>query len=93
MLTILTPTYNRRPTLPRLYESLCAQTRLDFEWLVIDDGSTDDTAAWLQSCQARTSAFAVRSLSQANGGKHVALNTGVRAARGIGSSSSTATIA
>ncbi len=82
MLTILTPMYNRRPTLPRLYESLCAQTRLDFEWLVIDDGSTDDTAAWLQSCQARTSAFAVRSLSQANGGKHVALNTGVRAARG-----------
>ncbi|MBV2181872.1 MAG: glycosyltransferase family 2 protein [Castellaniella sp.] len=82
MLTILTPTYNRLRTLPVLYDSLCAQTCLEFEWLVVDDGSTDGTAAWMQSCQARASAFPVRSLSQANGGKHVALNTGVRAARG-----------
>ncbi|WP_368639809.1 glycosyltransferase family 2 protein [Castellaniella ginsengisoli] len=82
MLTILTPTYNRRPTLPRLYESLCAQRRLDFEWLVVDDGSTDDTAAWLQSCRAHTPPFTVRTLVQANGGKHAALNAGVREARG-----------
>lgn len=82
MLTILTPTYNRCRTLPRLYESLCGQSRPDFEWLVVDDGSTDDTALWLQSCQAKSSPFSMRSLSQANGGKHVALNTGVRAARG-----------
>lgn len=82
MLTILTPTYNRVRTLPALYESLRAQTCLEFEWLVVDDGSTDDTAAWLRSCQAENSPFAIRSLSQTNGGKHVALNTGVRAARG-----------
>ena len=42
-LTIFTPTYNRAHTLPRLYQSLCAQTSDDFEWLVIDDGSTDGT--------------------------------------------------
>ena len=42
-LTVFTPTYNRAHTLPRLYQSLCAQTSDDFEWLVIDDGSTDGT--------------------------------------------------
>ena len=44
MITIMTPTYNRAYVLPRLYDSLCQQTRRDFEWLVIDDGSTDGTA-------------------------------------------------
>lgn len=42
-LTVFTPTFNRAHTLPRLYQSLCAQTSADFEWLVIDDGSTDGT--------------------------------------------------
>lgn len=42
-LTVFTPTYNRAHTLPRLYQSLCAQTSDDFEWLVIDDGSIDGT--------------------------------------------------
>lgn len=42
-LTIFTPTYNRAHTLKRTYESLCRQTCNDFEWLIIDDGSTDNT--------------------------------------------------
>ena len=42
-LTVFTPTYNRAHTLPRLYQSLCSQTSQDFDWLVIDDGSTDET--------------------------------------------------
>ncbi|MDE6286638.1 MAG: glycosyltransferase family 2 protein, partial [Muribaculaceae bacterium] len=42
-LTIFTPTYNRAHTLERTYRSLCAQTAHDFEWLVVDDGSTDGT--------------------------------------------------
>lgn len=42
-LTILTATYNREGTLTRLYESLCSQTRKGFQWLIIDDGSTDGT--------------------------------------------------
>lgn len=81
MLTILTPTFDRRHTLPRLYESLCAQDRRDFEWLVVDDGSTDGTAQWLLDCKPQAG-FPVRVLQQDNGGKHVALNTGVQAARG-----------
>ena len=43
-LTVFTPTYNRIHTLPRTYESLCRQTRKDFVWLIVDDGSTDGTA-------------------------------------------------
>ncbi len=43
MITILTPTYNRASLLPRLYASLCRQTCQDFEWIVVDDGSTDNT--------------------------------------------------
>lgn len=42
-ITIFTPTYNRAYLLPRLYESLCSQTSYDFIWLIIDDGSTDNT--------------------------------------------------
>jgi len=81
MLTILTPTYERRHTLPRLYESLCAQGRRDFEWLLVDDGSTDGTEAWVEALGTQAG-FPIRILRQENGGKHVALNTGVQAAQG-----------
>ena len=43
-LTIFTPTYNRAHTLVRTYQSLCHQTCKDFEWLIIDDGSIDNTS-------------------------------------------------
>ena len=43
MITVFTPTYNRAHLLPRLYESLCRQTFTDFEWVIVDDGSTDGT--------------------------------------------------
>ena len=42
-LTIFTPAYNRAHTIGRTYESLCRQTCKDFEWLIIDDGSSDNT--------------------------------------------------
>ena len=48
-LTVFTPTYNRSHTLPRLYESLCRQTVKDFDWLLVDDGSTDGTGEWVES--------------------------------------------
>lgn len=48
-LTVFTPTYNRKHTLPRTYESLCRQTSKDFDWLVIDDGSSDGTREWITS--------------------------------------------
>ena len=43
MITVFTPTYNRAHLLPRLYESLCRQTFTDFEWVIVDDGSVDNT--------------------------------------------------
>ena len=44
LITVFTPTYNRAHLLPRLYESLCHQTFKDFEWVIVDDGSSDGTS-------------------------------------------------
>ena len=44
-LTVFTPAYNRASTLPRTYESLCDQECKEFIWLIVDDGSTDETAS------------------------------------------------
>ncbi|MFQ9494706.1 MAG: glycosyltransferase family 2 protein [Dorea longicatena] len=53
--TIFTPTYNRAYILPQLYQSLCMQTCKDFEWLIIDDGSKDNTYSlveeWINKCK------------------------------------------
>nr|WP_082438491.1 glycosyltransferase family A protein [Tepidiphilus thermophilus] len=49
MITVLTPTYNRYHTLPRLCESLKSQTSKDFEWILVDDGSTDETKDWFKN--------------------------------------------
>lgn len=79
--TVFTPTFDRARTLPRVRESLLAQTFRDFEWLVLDDGSRDGTpdllAAW-----ARDGSLPIRVLRQENRGKHVAVNRGVAEARG-----------
>lgn len=48
-LTVFTPTFNRKHTIRRTYESLCRQTSRDFDWLIIDDGSTDGTREWVES--------------------------------------------
>lgn len=74
-ITILTPTYNRAAYLPRLYESLKAQTNKDFLWLVVDDGSQDDTGALLTAYEQGD--VEIRYIRQENGGKHRALNRGI----------------
>lgn len=79
--TVFTPTHDRRPTLPRVYDSLRAQTFLDFEWLIVDDGSTDGTRDLVESWRAEAG-FPIRYLWQENRGKHVAFNRGVREAEG-----------
>jgi len=81
VITVVTPTFNRAHLLGRLYASLCEQTFSDFEWLVVDDGSTDDTAAQLGRWQ-QDGRVVVRSIQQANSGKHVALNRAAERAEG-----------
>jgi len=79
--TVFTPTYNRARLLPVLYRSLCAQTFRDFEWVIVDDGSDDDTAAVVKGFEA-TANFPITYVVQEHGGKHKAINLGVRLARG-----------
>ncbi len=74
-ITILTPTYNRASYLPRLFESLKAQTNRDFLWLVVDDGSEDDTENLIASYGQQ--GVELRYIRQENGGKHAALNRGI----------------
>ena len=73
LLTILTPTYNREGLLKRLYESLCAQTNLHFQWLIIDDGSTDHTSEVVHGFQEENQ-ICIEYHKKQNGGKHTALN-------------------
>ena len=47
-LTVFTPAYNRKHTILRTYESLCRQSNDDFDWLIIDDGSSDGTREWVE---------------------------------------------
>ena len=81
-ITIFTPTYNRVKLLPRLFESLKNQTSFDFEWIIVDDGSTDSTASYIINIQKRQIKFPIRFFQQANGGKHRAINRGVKEALG-----------
>lgn len=80
-ITVLTPTWNRLYTLPRLAASLREQSYRDFEWLVVDDGSTDGSAEYLEG-QVPFIDFPLRILRTKNGGKHRALNRGIPEARG-----------
>jgi hypothetical protein len=81
VLSILTATFNRSPDLRRCFASLLAQSSLEFEWVVVDDGSSDDTLAQLDYMR-RTAPFHVEVASKGNGGKHTALNLGVPICRG-----------
>ncbi len=74
-LTIFTPAYNRAHTLPRAYESLLSQDCKDFVWLIVDDGSSDDTAKLVKGWQKRDNGFEIRYIYKENGGMHTAHNT------------------
>lgn len=79
--TVFTATFNRAHTLPRLYQSLLEQTFQDFEWLIVDDGSSDGTADLVERWAAEAP-FPIRYRWQPNAGKHVAHNNGVNSASG-----------
>ena len=80
--TVFTPTYNRAYILGDLYHSLQRQTCMDFEWLIVDDGSADDTEALVASWQGEENPFPIRYVYQENGGKCRAINRGLKEANG-----------
>ncbi|WP_278576200.1 glycosyltransferase family 2 protein [Alloprevotella tannerae] len=83
--TILTASYNRAKLLPTIYKSLQRQTDQCFEWIIVDDGSQDDTALVVKAMQEshKVEGFPITYLHKENGGKHTAINFGVKAAGGI----------
>ena len=74
-LTVFTPAYNRAHTLPRTYDSLLNQKCKDFIWLIIDDGSKDNTRELVEEWQKRDNGFVIEYIYKENGGMHTAHNT------------------
>jgi len=81
-LTVFTPTYNRAYILEQLYRSLQRQTCTEFEWLVVDDGSSDNTEELFAQWMREDNPFPIRYHRQENGGKCRAINTGASLAKG-----------
>src|SRR5690606_3161691 len=79
--SIITPTYNRAKIILNLYNSLVKQTLNNFEWIVINDGSIDNTNEIIKSF-ASENKFKIKLIKQENLGKHIAVNKGLKKARG-----------
>ncbi len=79
--TVFTPLYNRKDLIYRVYESLKRQSVRDFEWIIVDDGSTDHPEdvinEWLNN-----SDFPINFIQKKNGGKHSAINRALKEAKG-----------
>lgn len=74
LLTVFTPTYNRAHTLVRTYESLCRQTSKDFDWLIVDDGSTDNTRSLVEGWISENK-LPIKYIYKENGGLYTGYNT------------------
>lgn len=81
LLTIFTPSYNRASLLERLYAAIKVQSFKDFEWLIVDDGSTDNTHDVVQKF-VEEGIVPIKYVFKRNGGKHRAINEGVKHAKG-----------
>lgn len=81
MITVFTPAYNRAKELQRLYDSLLTQDYADFEWLIVDDGSADNTKEVVES-MIREGKITIRYIFQENRGKSMAVNHGIDEAAG-----------
>lgn len=81
-ITVFTPTYNRAYIIGNLYESLKIQSFTDFEWLVVDDGSSDNTKDLFDKWMQEDNSFEIRYVYKSNGGKHTAINEGLKLAEG-----------
>lgn len=80
-ISVFTPTYNRCYLLKDLYESLLKQTFKDFEWIIVDDGSKDDTQSVIETF-IKEEKIKILYLKKENEGKHIAINQGVVLAQG-----------
>lgn len=81
-ITVFTPTYNRAYIIEKLYNSLKRQNYVDFEWLVVDDGSSDNTEDIFKIWSNENNPFTIRYYKTENGGKHRAINMGLDLADG-----------
>ena len=81
-ITVFTPTYNRGYIIENLYKSLKRQDFVDFEWIVVDDGSTDNTKDLFEKILEDDKNFSVIYECTENGGKHRAINRGLQLASG-----------
>lgn len=81
-ITVFTPTYNRAFIISNLYKSLQRQTVYDFEWLIVDDGSTDNTRELVSGWKQEENPFVIRYYWQENGGKCRAINKALKYANG-----------
>lgn len=73
-ITVFTPAYNRAHTLKRTYESLLKQECKDFKWLIVDDGSFDNTRELVREWQSKENGFDIHYIYKENGGMHTAHN-------------------
>lgn len=81
MISIFTATYNRKKELQGLYESLKKQTYKDFEWIIVDDGSSDNTNEVVENFIKNDDMKIIYKYKE-NGGKMSAYNKGVELANG-----------
>ena len=81
-LTVFTPTLNRKELLERSYRTLCRQTNKDFEWIIVDDGSTDGTWEQVESWCENENGFPIRYVWKDNGGLHTGYNMAIAMAEG-----------
>jgi len=81
LITVFTPTFNRVDFLPKVYSSLKKQEYRDFEWLIVDDGSSDNTETVINDFILEDEIL-IHYIKQPNSGKHKAINKGVSVAKG-----------
>lgn len=81
IISVFTPTFNREKTLLRLYESLRNQTFKEFEWIIVNDGSTDQTDELVKKWRDENYVRIIY-IKQENNGKHIAMNRAVKSAKG-----------
>lgn len=81
LITVFTPTYNRKHCIYKCYQSLCRQSSFNFKWLIIDDGSVDDTKVLVEQWQKEQKNFEIQYIWKENGGLHSAYNCGIEVAK------------